>query len=80
MPQGRKKRARTASDSFEELRRDKTQRARHVFATAFLPNAMTFGSKAFEALNDAASTRPGAHQGSCVDVRRVLNGRGWINP
>jgi len=44
-------------------------------ATEGLPrDAMTFGSKVFKALNDAACDAARAHQASCVDVRRVLNG------
>jgi hypothetical protein len=34
---------------------------------------MTFGSKVFKALNDAACDAARVHQASCVDVRRVLN-------
>jgi hypothetical protein len=44
-------------------------------ATRGLPaDAMTFGSKVFKALNDAACDAAQAHQAICVDVRRILNG------
>ena len=44
-------------------------------ATKGLPSdAMTFGSRIFEALNDAACAAAQAHNASCVDVRRILNG------
>ncbi len=72
-------------DETSRLRKGKPTAVRLVSAANFFvsdPNAtkglpadaMTFGAKAFEALNNAACSSARAHDALCVDVRPILNG------